>query len=103
MALAWSWVRNPWFRIVHLAAMGVVVLQSWLGVICPLTSWEMSLRYQAGDTVYSGSFISYWLGNLLYYQLPSWVFTVAYTAFGTLVLAAWYYVRPHSFSNLRDR
>ena len=36
----WSWVRDRWFRLAHLAAIGVVVLQSWVGVICPLTRWE---------------------------------------------------------------
>jgi hypothetical protein len=95
--LAWSWVRNPWFRILHVAAIAIVVLQSWIGVICPLTTWEMSLRNQSGDAVYSGSFIAHWLGTLLYYQVPVWVFTVVYTAFGALVLASWFFVRPRSF------
>ena len=26
--LRWAWVRNPYFRVAHLAAIGVVVLQS---------------------------------------------------------------------------
>lgn len=97
--LGWSWVRNPWFRILHVAVIALVVLQSWFGVICPLTSWEMSLRSQAGDVVYSGSFIAHWLGFLLYYQAPAWVFTVIYTAFGVLVLASWFFVRPHPFKS----
>ena len=95
--LAWSWVRNPWFRILHVAAISIVILQSWAGVICPLTTWEMSLRNQAGDTVYSGSFISHWLETLLYFQAPPWVFTVTYTVFGALVIASWFFVRPRSF------
>ncbi len=95
--LAWSWVRNPWFRSLHVAAIGIVALQSWVGIICPLTTWEMSLRNKAGDTVYSGSFISHWLESLLYYQAPAWVFTVVYTAFGALVMASWFFVRPRSF------
>lgn len=97
--LAWFWVRNPWFRSLHVAAIGIVTLQSWAGVICPLTSWEMSLRYQAGDTVYSGSFIAHWLEFLLYYQAPIWVFTVVYTALGALVIASWFIVRPRSFGS----
>ena len=95
--LAWSWVRNPWFRSLHVAAIGIVALQSWVGIICPLTIWEMSLRNQAGDIVYSGSFISHWLESLLYYQAPAWVFTVVYTGFGALVMASWFFVRPRSF------
>lgn len=90
----WSWVRNPWFRVTHLACIGIVVLQSWFGVICPLTTWEMAMRARAGDATYAGSFIAHWLGELLYYQAPPWVFALAYTAFGLLVVASWARVRP---------
>ncbi len=96
--LSWLWVRNPWFRVTHLLGIGVVVLQSWFGVICPLTIWEMDLRSKAGETIYEGSFITHWLNELLYYQAPSWVFVVCYTVFGGLVLASWFLVRPRAFS-----
>lgn len=94
---SWNWVRNPWFRLIHLVAIVLVVFQAWFGLICPLTSIEMALRSHAGDTVYSGSFISYWLERLLYYQLPPWVFAVCYTAFAVIVIASWYWVRPRRF------
>jgi polyferredoxin len=71
-----------------------VVVQAWLGRICPLTVWESALRERAGDAVYTGSFIAYWLDELLYYQAPAWVFTLVYSLFGALVLASWYFVRP---------
>ena len=96
--LAWQWVRNPWFRIAHLVGIGVVVLQSWFGVICPLTTWEMNLRTKAGKNVYDGSFVTHWLNQLLYYQAPSWVFVVCYTVFGGLVFFSWFVVRPSSLS-----
>lgn len=95
---SWAWVRNPWFRIIHLISIGVVVIQSWLGIICPLTTWEMSLRAKAGGAVYAGSFISHWLETLLYYQAPQWVFIFCYTLFGMLVLASWFWVRPRRFT-----
>ena len=78
----WRWVRNPWFRLAHLLAIGVVVAQAWLGVLCPLTTLEMSLRAHAGAAVYPGSFIAHWLESLLYYRAPAWVFTLCYTVFG---------------------
>ena len=90
----WSWVRNIWFRVAHLLCVGIVVLQSWLGIICPLTVWEMAFREKAGDAVYSGSFVAHWLESLLYYRAPDWVFVIVYTVFGTLVLASWFVVRP---------
>jgi len=93
----WGWVRNPWFRVAHLAAIGIVVSQSWIGMICPLTSWEMALRERGGDAVYSGSFIAHWLDSLLYYQAPAWVFAICYTTFAAIVVASWYWVRPRRF------
>jgi hypothetical protein len=92
--MSWAWVRNWWFRVTHLAAIGVVVLQSWLGVICPLTKLEMALRDRAGDTTYAGGFVSHWLETILYYRAPAWVYAVVYTAFGALVLLSWFWVPP---------
>ncbi len=92
--MSWNWVRNWWFRVTHLAAIGVVVLQSWLGVICPLTKLEMALRDRAGDTTYGGGFVSHWLETILYYRAPAWVFAAVYTAFGALVLLSWFWVPP---------
>ena len=90
----WHWVYNFMFRGLHLLAIGIVVLQSWLGVNCPLTIWEMSLRAKGGDAVYAGSFIGHWLQTLLYYRAPEWIFILLYTLFGALVIASWYWVRP---------
>lgn len=95
--LSWSWVRNPWFRIAHLAAIGVVVLQSWLGVLCPLTIWEMALRVRAGDATYTGSFIAHWLESILYYSAPGWVFIMVYTLFAGAVVFSWFWVKPGKF------
>ena len=102
-ARAWSWVRNPWFRLIHLLAIGIVVAQSWMGIICPLTSLEMFLRSRAGDDVYSGSFISHWIQAFLYYEVPLWVFAIGYTIFGILVVVSWVRIRPRRFiKTIRD-
>lgn len=92
--LSWDWVRNWWFRVAHLGAIAIVVLQSWLGVICPLTKLEMLLREKAGDATYAGSFVSHWLEAILYYRAPAWVFAACYTAFGVIVVLSWVWVPP---------
>lgn len=92
--MAWNWVRNLWFRGSHLVAIGIVVMQSWLGVICPLTTWEMALRERAGAATYEGSFIQHWLHAILYFDAPEWVFILSYTVFGGLVLLSWFVIRP---------
>ena len=90
----WSWVNLVSFRLLHLAAIGTVVAQSWFGVTCPLTTLESWLRLQAGDTAYQTSFIEHWLHQLLFYEAPSWVFTLAYSLFALLVAASWWFFPP---------
>lgn len=96
--LSWQWVRNRWFRLAHLIGIGIVVLQAWFGLICPLTIWEMNLRALAGDAVYEGAFIAHMLNELLYYHAADWVFVVCYTAFGSLVVLSWFWVPPQPFA-----
>ena len=95
----WSWVGNWWFRLMHLAAIGIVIAESWLGMVCPLTEWESRARAVAGGSTYSSSFIQHWLHEVLFYDFDPWIFTVAYTAFGILVLIAWLLVPPEHTRN----
>ena len=90
----WRWVNGWGFRLTHIAAIGVVVTQAWLGATCPLTTLEMWLRKQAGLSTYGESFIAHWLQQLIYYEAPLWVFTLVYTAFALLVFAAWWRFPP---------
>lgn len=97
-ALGWAWVRNPWFRAIHVASIAIVALQAWLGRLCPLTTWEMALRAKAGDATYEGAFISHWLQRVLYIEAPFWVFVLCYTLFAMLVVASWFWIRPRRFT-----
>ena len=96
----WPWVRNWWFRAVHLGCISIVVAQSWFGLICPLTSLEMRLRFQAGNDQYIGSFIQYWLQRILFYEAPAWIFILVYTVFGCLILFSWIRFPPRRSSEL---
>lgn len=92
--VGWSWVNNLWWRITHLAAIGVVISQAWMGEYCVLTELESSLREQAGQFAYKRSFIEHWASRALYYEAPIWVFSMAYTGFGLLVAWAWWRFPP---------
>ena len=92
--LSWRWVNDWGFRLAHLAAIVFVVAQAWLGRHCPLTTLESWLRLQAGESSYGWSFIEHWVQRLIYYEAPSWVFTLAYTVFAVLVLLAWWRFPP---------
>jgi len=89
-ALGWRWVRNPWFRYLHLAAIAYVAAEALLGVACPLTVWEDVLR---GGTR-PGSFVGRWVHRLIYYDAPEWVFTTVYVAWTLATLATLRLVPP---------
>jgi len=99
----WRWVRQPGFRYAHLAAIGLVVVQVWLGIECPLTTLESALRLAAGEAGYGTSFIQYWLYRLLYYQAAPRVFGLIYSLFGAAVLLVWWFAPPLSRHRGRDR
>lgn len=92
--LNWSWVNRLWFRAMHLAAIGIVILQSWAGIDCPLTTLEVWLRGKAGMASYSETFIEHWLAAWMFYEAPWWTFVAAYSAFGLLVAMAWWRFPP---------
>ena len=81
-AAGWFWVRNPWFRYLHLAAIVFVAAEAVLGYACPLTVWEDMLR----GGVRAESFIGRWVRKLLFYQAPEWVFTTIYAIWAGLTL-----------------
>jgi hypothetical protein len=84
----WGWTRRGVFRGVHLAAIGIVVVKTWLSVPCVLTVLEDALRERSGAEPYQQTFIGYWLGRLLYYSAPPWIFVLGYSLFAMLALAA---------------
>jgi hypothetical protein len=94
IALRWSWVRNTWFRAIHLIAITIVVVESAAGIPCPLTVWEHRLRQLAGQAGHQGDFIAYWTHRLIFYRAEPWVFTLVYTLFGVAVLAAFVLAPP---------
>lgn len=93
-ALRWSWTRNLWFRAAHLGAIVFVVLESWLGIVCPLTTLEQWLRVRAGQAAYDGDFIAYWLSRFMFFNAPAWAFIAAYSVFGLLVIGSWIWLPP---------
>jgi hypothetical protein len=86
----WPGVRSPLFRYAHLGVMLFVAAEALLGVICPLTLWEDLLR---GGMSRSG-FVAYWVGRLIYYDLPAWVFTTAYVALAIALIITLILVPP---------
>jgi hypothetical protein len=72
----------------------LVALESVLGIVCPLTVWESALRLEAHEAPYSRSFIEFWIGRILFYDFPPWVFIAAYCAVCALVLFLYFKYPP---------
>ena len=64
----WAWVRNFWFRTVHLLMIAVVVVESLCGILCPLTDWEDRLRNASGSPNEPGTFIGRWATRSVVYR-----------------------------------
>jgi hypothetical protein len=91
----WSFVRNGWFRLTHLAAIGIVAAEALTGLICPLTTWENQLRQLAGSEArYAGSFMQHWLHQVLFFDADANFFKVAYLIFFLAVALSLWLVPP---------
>jgi RimJ/RimL family protein N-acetyltransferase len=81
-----SFTRRRGFRFAHLGAVALVAMEAVAGVLCPLTEWEYALRRLAGQRVESEiPFMARAVRQLIFYEFPPWVFTVAYVLFALLV------------------
>ena len=86
----WVGIRSPLFRYVHIGAMLFVAAEAIMGLVCPLTLWEHALR---GEQSNSG-FVADWVGRMIYYDLPGWVFSTAYVAFAVALIVTLILVPP---------
>jgi Protein of Unknown function (DUF2784) len=96
--LHWGWVRNFWFRLIHLASILIVAVQPLLGITCPLQTLERSLRLQGGaealrDTA-NASAIGRFCNHMLYFDPHGPLIPSLYIAFAALVVLTWVFVPP---------
>jgi len=94
--LRWRFVRNFWFRAIHLMMILIVVLEALFGILCPLTTWEYELRIAAGQHASETSFVARWIHHLMFFEFPPIVFLVGYCLFGLAVLVSWWLIPPRS-------
>jgi hypothetical protein len=95
LAVGKRWARHFWFRTIHLAMIGIVALEAWLGIVCPLTTLEKTFRRLAGEVdVLRTGFIEHWVHRAIFLDLPPWAFVTAYTLFGLVVLATFVFYPP---------
>jgi hypothetical protein len=83
--LGWNWIKKRNLRLLHFFLMGVITTETIVGLTCPLTVLENMFR----DVDYSMSFMSYWVAEILYWDLPSQVFVLLYSLCFGWVLILW--------------
>ena len=83
--LGWNWIKKRSLRLLHLCLMGFIFFETIVGLTCPLTVLESMFR----DVDYSMSFMSYWVNEILYWDLPSQIFLLLYSLCFGWVLILW--------------
>lgn len=115
----WQWVRNFWFRLIHFLMITIVVVETVVGVPCPLTIWERDLRLAGGqlefernedgsykkteegygilksNSEYDRDFVARLLNRIIFYNDVSVaVLEKCYYGFGALILLTLFLVPP---------
>ncbi|MBN2218556.1 MAG: DUF2784 domain-containing protein [Pirellulales bacterium] len=90
----WGFARNFWFRMIHLFMIGVVALEAIVGVMCPLTDWEIQLRRAAGQSFEQGSFVGRLAHRLIFVDASPEVLTLGYILFAVVVMVMFVAIRP---------
>ena len=101
--LGWKWVRNPWLRLTHFAAIAFVAFEAAIDMVCPLTVWENQLRALAGQGTRPGTFMGRLFHDLIFVSLPSEYFDYLYFGFAALVLGTLVLCPPRRPTWLRLR
>ena len=90
-----KFARNAKFRICHIVTMGIVLCESLIGMICPLTEWENYLRVRGGqDQVYETSFMKEWLHKIMFFDFSELTFVIVYALFFALILLTFRVIPP---------
>ena len=92
--LRWRWIKNPWFRLSHLAVILYISQNAARGKLCFLTIWEWDLRDKAGQESSEGSFLGRILHDILFVDMPQKQLDKVYLAFAGVVLLSLVCVRP---------
>lgn len=93
--LKYQVVRNLKFRICHLLSMGIVLCESLIGAICPLTAWENELRLKSGQSqIYETSFVKDWVHRIMFFDFSERTFAITYGCFFSLILLTFWIIPP---------
>jgi hypothetical protein len=87
----WRFVHIGWWRVLHLLSLAAVAAQALAGQACFLTIWQNDLAASAQPAT---PLIVRWIDQLVYWQLPIWVFAALYVLVFAYALALLWVVPP---------
>jgi hypothetical protein len=96
----WAWTRNLWFRLSHLLAIGIVLVENTFGLSCPLNRLEWGLRAAAPAAAApaaakeASTGVGFVLDQLLFHTLSGNLLNGLWWVFGVLALALLVLVPP---------
>ena len=86
----WKWVKNKYYRLIHLILMGIIFIETTLGFMCPLTTLENFLR---NDTEINNK-ITQIIHQIMYWDLPTYQFIILYLLSLLYLIFLWIFFKP---------
>ena len=86
----WEWVKNKYYRLIHLVLMGFIFVETILGFMCPLTVLENFLRNNIGINYK----ITQIIHQIMYWDLPTYQFIILYLLSLLYIIFLWIFFKP---------
>ena len=86
----WEWVKNKYYRLIHLFLMGIIFIETILGFMCPLTILENFLR----NDIEINNKITQIIHQIMYWDLPSYQFIILYLLSLLYLIFLWFFFKP---------
>lgn len=94
--LQWKWIRIRWLRRIHVAMILFVMIEYFIGMMCPLTVLEEYLRQQPAEkSVYPMGFFPALISKILFSDFEPWVYGAIYVAGAFIIILLYRKVPPH--------
>ena len=89
--LKWEWVKNKYYRLIHLVLMGIIFIETILGFMCPLTILENFLR----NDIEINNKITQIIHQIMYWDLPTYQFIIMYSLSLLYLIFLWFFFKPN--------
>ena len=86
----WKWVKNKYYRLIHLILMGIIFIETILGLMCPLTILENFLR----NNIEINNKITQIIHQIMYWDLPTYQFIILYLLSLLYLIFLWFFFKP---------